>query len=669
MPGQDRLGLEFSDGLVQKLRNSRIFRVYRGKLRAIRDLRSILLIAACCLTLAIMASVQFSWINRANDAQRQQVIGAVRFSTRVFNRSLQREVSHLLTVFRAEPSWEPSERARRFAESYFVWHESSGHGPAIKRILFHDASNQATPRLAELKLAEQRWEPIRPEHGYQDLEARLRSTSSRHRRVIGTPWLSTWLYYPDYSALVRPIATLAREPASGGLKLLFAGYLVLHLDFEHIRQSMLPELVRGHFRAMAGNVLFDVALAVDDEVTDFYGSDRADTSDPDIATQPASDENTSSAGPDRLVAGWSETADVRREVLLTAGSVPGPVARVGGIQRVAVRSNVPDPDSIEIARYPRSRRRAEASAGETAVLPFTPDRPRLFLAGDRQYRLEVIVKHVDGSLEDVLALQYRRSIAMGSGLLLLLAGAMALVVVSLRRASRLASMRLEFATAVSHELRTPVTAIRAMGDNIAEGVLGTSKQALVYGRLIRDEGKRLSEMIEQALKLVSLDSGSIRYDVVPVDAVAAADDAVATARPMINRAGFVLERSEPDEIPPVLADEKALRQSLENLLSNAVKYGLPGRWVKLEVATTTVDEQPEVEISVHDRGMGVPPKEALSIFEPYHRSVGANHSKVPGFGLGLNLAKRMVDGMGGRLTLRSVPGQGSVFTIHLPVAG
>ena len=659
-----------SDGLVQKLRNSPIFRAYRGKLGVSQDLRSILLIAACCLMLAVLASMQLSWIKRANDARRQQVMAAVRSSIRVFSRSLHKEVSHLLTVFRADPNWDHSERARRLAEALFVWHESSGHGPAIKRILFHDASDPATPRLAELKLAEQRWEPVRPEQGYQDLEIRLQSTSARHRRVIGMPWLSTWLYYPDHSALVRPVGKLAKEPVSGRPDLAFAGYLVLQLDLEHIRQRILPTLVRGHFRAMAGNVLFDVALAVDDEVTDFYRSDRADPLDPDARTgSSASGANALSAGGVRLVTGGRATADVGRQVLLRASSVPSPVARVGGIQRVALRARAPDPDSIEIARYPRSRQHAEASAGGTAVLPFTPDRPRLFLAGDRQHRLEVIVKHVDGSLEDVLALQYRRSIAMGSGLLLLLAGAMALVVVSLRRASRLASMRLEFATAVSHELRTPVTAIRAMGDNIAEGVLGTSKQALVYGRLIRDEGQRLSEMIEQALKLVSLDSGSIRFDVVPVDAVAAADDAVATARPMINRAGFVLERSEADEIPPVLADEKALRQSLENLLSNAVKYGLPGRWVKLEVATTTVGERPEVEISVHDRGMGVPPKEARSIFEPYHRSVGANHSKVPGFGLGLNLAKRMVDGMGGRLTLRSVPGQGSVFTIHLPVAG
>lgn len=653
---------------MQKLRNSPIFRAYRRKLGASQDLRSILLIAACCLTLAILGSVQFSWIKRANDDQHQQVMAAVRFSIRVFNRSLLREVSHLLTVFRADPGWDPSERARRFAESLFVLHESSSHGPAIKRILFHDASNQAKARLVELQLAEQRWEPIRPEHEYQDLEALLQSTSSRYRRVISTPWLSTWLYYPDYSALVRPIATLAREPVSGKRELLFAGYLVLQLDFEHIRQSILPALVRGHFRAMAGNVLFDVAFAVDDDVTDFYRSDRADMSDPDVGTESsASDANAWGVGDDQLVAGWKETADVRRDVLLTTGSVPSPVARVGGIQRIALRSNAPDP--IEIARYPRSRRRAEESVGEPGVLPFTPDRPRLFLAGDRQHRLEVIVKHVDGSLEDAFALRYRRSLAMGAGLLLLLGGAMALVVVSLRRASRLASMRLEFATAVSHELRTPVTAIRAMGDNIAEGVLGTSDKALGYGKLIRDEGRRLSEMIEQTLKLVSLDSGSDRYDVVLVDAAAVVDDAVEHARPIIDRAGFVLERSDADDIPPVLADETALKQSLGNLLSNAVKYGLPGRWVKLEVAATNGDEKPEVEISVHDRGPGVPPKEVRSIFEPYYRSVSATDSKVPGSGLGLNLAKRMVHGMGGRLTLRSVPGQGSVFTIHLPAAG
>ena len=640
-------------------------------LRAIQDRGSILLIIACCLTLAILGIVQFSWIGSVNDAQREQALAALYNSIRGFNRSLRTEVSHLLTIFRAEPRWEPSERAQRLTERYFVWHEFSAHGPAIERILLYDASSLAAPRLEELKLSQQRLEPVRLENGYTDLEARLRSISSRHRRVLGPQWLSTWLYYPDYSALVRPVGALGQEPANGERELLLAGYLVLQLDFEYISQRILSELVHDHFRSMTETLLVDVAFAVDERVTRLYMASGGYASNPDAATgSSAPAEFGHRADGDRLDADWTEAADVRRNVLLTMNPVPGPVAKVGGIQRVALRSIAPDPNSIDLIRYRQRRRRdGEQSAVESAVLPFTPERPRLFVAGGRQHRLEVIVRHVDGSLEEALGVQHRRSLAMASGLLLLLGGAMALVVVSLRRASRLARMRLEFATAVSHELRTPVTAIRAIGDNIAEGLLGTGEQALGYGRLIRDEGRRLSEMIEQTLKLVSLDSGANRYEVVPVDTSAVVDDAVARARPIIDRAGFVLERSDANQIPPVLADETALRQSLGNLLNNAVKYGLPGRWVKLEVAATAGDERPEVEISVHDRGQGVPPREARSIFEPYYRLAGASDCGVPGFGLGLNLAKRMVHGMGGRLTLRSVPGQGSVFTIHLPVAG
>lgn len=655
------------EGLARKLRNSPAFRAYWDKLKAIQDKRSILLTAICCLTLAILGSVEFWWIGRFNAAQRQQSLAAVHNSIRVFSRGLQNEASQLLTVFRSEPRRDPATRAQRLTESYFVWHESSAHGPMIERILFYDASSRTAPRLEELKLSQQRLEPVSLEPGYADLEVRLRSISSRHREVLGPQWLSAWLYYSDYSALVRPVATLGREPATGRRRLLFEGYLVLQLDFEYIYQRILPELVHDHFRSMTGDLLFDVALAVNGEVTHLYPAGGADASDPDAEKGPPTlvEFGRLTEG-GRFDAGWGDAADVRRDVLPVPSPVPGPVAKVGGVQRIPLRSIAPDPNAIEIARYRQDRRRAGARKG---VLRFTPERPRLFLVGERQHRLEVIARHVDGSLDEALAVQQRRSLAMGFGLLLLLGGAMALVVVSLRRASKLASMRLEFATAVSHELRTPVTAIRAMGDNIAEGVLGTSEQALSYGRLIRDEGRRLSEMIEQTLKLVSLDSRSNRYDVTPVDTSAVVDDAVAGVRPIIDRAGFVLERSDANDIPLVLADETALRQSLGNLLSNAVKYGLPGRWVKLEVAATNGDEKPEVEISVHDRGPGVPPKEARSIFEPYYRSVSANDSIVPGFGLGLNLAKRMVHGMGGRLTLRSVPGQGSVFTIHLPVAG
>ena len=650
---------------MQKLRNSLAFRASWSRLRAKQSKHFVLLVVICCFTIAILGSAQVSWIGRVNRAEHERTMAALQDSLVVLTRSLSREVLHLLTVFRADPRWSPAERAQRLSERYFVWHESSDHGPAIERILFYDASSLAASRLRELKPPQQRLEAIGSAQDYKDLGARLRSTSSRHRRMMGPQWLSTWLYYPDFSALVRPVGTLRQAPSNGGPEMFFAGYLVLLLDHEYISRRILPDFLRDHLLSLRGDLQVDVAFVVDGQVTHFFsevdGSDRATENN---ASFP--DTYALAADSNRLGTDWVESADARHQVFLMMNPVRAPLGRVGAVQRIALRPLIDDSNSREFARNRLPPNRVRAS--EMPVVRLRPERPRLFLAAGRQRRLEVVVKHVNGSLEGALAAQHSRSLALGAGLILLLGGAMALVVVSLRRASKLVNMRLEFATAVSHELRTPVTAIRAMGDNMAEGVLGTSEKALSYGRLIRDEGRRLSEMIEQTLKLASLDSGSERYDVVPIDIAAVVDEAVEHARPIIDGSGFVLERSDVDDIPRVLADETALKQSLANLLSNAVKYGLPGRWVKLEVVATDRGEKPEVEISVHDHGPGIPAKEQRSIFEPYYRALGANDSTVPGSGLGLNLAKRMVHGMGGRLTLLSAPGQGSVFTIHLPVA-
>ncbi len=660
------------EGFVQKLRNSRAFRADWSKLRAIQDKRSILLITICCLTLAILGSLHLLSIKRINRAQHEQALVAAQGSLRVLNRSLRREVSHLLTVFRAEPRWDTAERVRRLTERYFVWHESSANGPAINHILLYDSLGRTPSRLQKLKLPESRLEPVGSGQSYKDLAARLQSNVSLHRKRMDPQWLSTWLYYHDFSALVRPVGTLGQELGNGGEpEMSFAGYLVLQLDLEYISRHILPGHLGVHLFNLKDDLQVDVAFVVDGDVTHLFRLEEVDVSARAGASKSASRYRYAlAADGHRLGARWVESADARRRILLSGSSVPRVVASVGGVQRVALRSVSPNPALIEFARYrPNRKRSPEGRVGEVRMLPFTPERPRVFLAAGRPRRLEVALRHVDGSLEGALAAQGRRILALGTGLFLLVGAAMALVVVSLRRAAHLAKVRLEFAAAVSHELRTPVAAIRAMGDNIAEGILGTGKQALRYGELIRNEAQRLSEMTEQTLNFVALDAGSERYEVVPLDVSAVVDEAVAYAQPIAARAGFVLERADGADIPPVLADETALRQSLRNLLGNAVKYGLPGRWVKLESTTSSKSERREVEISVHDRGPGIPAKEQRSVFEPYYRAVGASDSNVPGSGLGLNLAKRMVHRMGGRLTLRSVPGQGSVFTIHLPAAG
>lgn len=667
MPEQPCPSLVPKNGPVQKLQISSILRSHWSRLGVIKEVRVAALIAVCCLVLFLLGSLELWWAERVKEVEQTNLQIAARNSIRLFNRNLQLEVARLLTFFGAEPSDKLSNFSQNLDESILAWH-SSARGPAINRVLFYDAHSPAGLRLAAFKLAETQWEPIPPEGGYQRLEARLQALSSEHRRRINDWSRSTWLYYPDYSALVRPVASLSTDSLRSNRRLRFRGYLVLQLDVEYVLDQVMPELLRIPFRDLASIKQLEVALAVNGDAVRFYRFSPSSPPGRDVQILSFAAAESALAGDgDRLEADWVEAPGLRRPLLLTAGYVPDSVSALGGSQRIGLGSYAPYFDLAAMSDDARERI-SQGSAGEPRVRSSGPLRVRSFVAAGRPYQLELIVKK-DAFLHEIFSVQYRKNVVLGWSMLLLLAGVMTLVIVSVFRASNLAKARLEFATAVSHELRTPVTAIRAIGDNMTEGMLGTSERTLNYGKIIREEAVRLSEMIEQSLKIAAFNSGSDSYDVAPVDTAAVVDKVLERARPTIDQAGFVLEHSDADDIPPVLADETALIQSIDNLLSNAIKYGLPERWVKLLVAVVAVDDGSEVQISVHDRGPGVSRKDARRIFEPYYRSDTASDSKIRGFGLGLYLAERMVHAMGGRLTLSSNLGEGSVFTIHLPVAG
>jgi signal transduction histidine kinase len=116
----------------------------------------------------------------------------------------------------------------------------------------------------------------------------------------------------------------------------------------------------------------------------------------------------------------------------------------------------------------------------------------------------------------------------------------------------------------------------------------------------------------------------------------------------------------------VLADADSLDRSIRNLLGNAMKYGGPERWIGIR-ARLAEGSQGEVEITVQDRGIGIPAAELSSIFKPFYRGKAALAAQIHGNGLGLSLVKHFVEAAGGKITVKSSPEGGSSFTIHLPV--
>lgn len=277
----------------------------------------------------------------------------------------------------------------------------------------------------------------------------------------------------------------------------------------------------------------------------------------------------------------------------------------------------------------------------------------------------LVVKHQAGSLEAAVATARNRSLALSLGVLVLLGGAIAMIVVSTRRAQRLAAQQMEFVAGISHELRTPLAVIRAAGENLADDVVHDPEKTRQYGQLINKEGRRLSNMVERVLLFAKMRSGTLQFQHVPVDLLETIDDAIASNGAWTDERSVTVVKEIPEALPQIIGDPAALSSVLQNLVSNAVKYSRRGGTVTIQARTVNAGR--DLQIAIHDQGDGIPGHEIQHLFEPFFRGKRARAAQIQGSGLGLSLVKRVVEAHGGHVEVVSTPGAGSTFLVQLPV--
>ena len=207
---------------------------------------------------------------------------------------------------------------------------------------------------------------------------------------------------------------------------------------------------------------------------------------------------------------------------------------------------------------------------------------------------------------------------------------------------------------VSHDLRTPLTTIKGIAHEIAEG--GDDRATV-----IEEEADRLTALVAQLLDLSRLANGTAIVDAQPNEAEDLLGAAAQQVAGRLNGRELVIRVSPDDGLLFGRFDFSQTLRALVNLIENAAKFSPDGAAIDV----TAAREGPWLVFSVADRGSGVPPSDRERIFEPFYRRLGAQPD-VSGAGLGLSIARGIIQAQGGDVTLAERAGGGSVFSVRVP---
>ena len=600
---------------------------------------SVAVVVALAAVLIVLGVMQYHWSRAVSDATTMRMKASLHSSLLNWRQDFYRELGQAADPLQfpaaADSKSTLAEAARRYREANRV----AAHPQLVKDVY---AYSRAGTTLSLLNKTSGDFGPAQWPEGFQQLRDWLERSDQEfaiagaHIRHMNEPGMPAMVFSTERGHMHGPgpmcriaqdvpaLVCLVMGPVRGAVPPRVAQFFIVQLDPVILREHVFPELAERHFAGAA--TAYQVAVVtLGREHRVIYASDPSFTG--------------------------QDTAGAEFAINIFGPPMAAFMARDGVLVAPPISSS-----------ETHSRRQLHAGVN-FAFMRFDPihyDGP----PADWQ----VVVGSRGGSLEAVAAAIRRRNLAISFGVLLVLAATMGVILVSARRAQRLARLQMDFVAGVSHELRTPLTVISSAADNIADGVVDSQQQVIRYGKVIQTQARQLIHLVEQVL-LFAANGNGLRHHtrlLAVEDVVSAALESTAE---LIAAAGFTVEKQIEHDLPPVAGDLVALSQCLQNLITNAVKYGGESRWMAVRGSRANGDGRDEIQIAVSDKGAGIAPEDLEHIFEPFYRGASVTAAQIHGTGLGLPLARSIAEAMNGRLTVASQPGEGSTFVLHLPVAG
>ena len=231
-----------------------------------------------------------------------------------------------------------------------------------------------------------------------------------------------------------------------------------------------------------------------------------------------------------------------------------------------------------------------------------------------------------------------------------------------RKQQELDALRRELIAWVGHDLRTPLASVRAIIEALADGVVEDPDTVQRYLRTAKRDIDSLAVLIDDLFEMAQIDAGGLKLDRQPNSLADLVSDTLESFRNLAQEKGIELSGAVVPDVDPVVLDARQIGRVLSNLVSNAIRHTPAGG----SVAVRAFPVPEGVRVEVTDTGEGIRSEDLPHVFEQFYRGEKSRSRATGGAGLGLAIAKGIVEAHGGRIGVQSTPGQETLFYFILP---